>query len=151
MNYLRYFLLAGVVSANYLRGDPVKECVRECFNGSFPLILKAETESENFKNFINCWIQPWYPNDDDPAENENSRLPVLTRRKEHSSIEFCKTTTTGKDQWCQFDGKTNALSFTEKKPQWWYNCGAKTCDAFLVAREVYQIDCLRDLFAVVAE
>jgi hypothetical protein len=144
---IRYFLLLPLVFGAHLRSvnnDTLVNCVRECFGGSFPLykVCSDDLDSEKFHAFINCWIQPWYFNIEDPASlAENSRLPLLFT----TSVNYCKTTYGGK--FCRWEG-TNYLHEESSQPVYYYNCGTKTCDGFVVPHDPYQKTCIKNLYSL---
>jgi len=139
LTVLRVAVLCSLAKAYNLRAS-VKSCVQNCFNGSFPLFVECPSDTSKFKQLLNCFTGPWYPNTDDPSDlPENSRLPDTG-----VDVKYCKTTY-GR-QFCRFSG-TNYLEPTHVEPLYYYNCGGRTCDFMLVPHEAYQRECLHEFFS----
>lgn len=94
-------------------------------------------DGRKLKNLINCFAS-WTEN---AAIDSNS----FTTGCNETDIVHCRTTT-AENQFCKFDG-TNNLVETTDVPKCYYNCGMKTCNAFLIAHNVDQVHCIADVFS----
>ena len=98
----------------------------------------CQPDGQKLSNLVSCFTKKWY-GEEDPAHNDNSH----TGSKSDKDIVYCKTSD-GK-QYCKFDG-TNNLVVSTDKPTFYFNCGVKSCDAFLVGHDVDEISCIVELF-----
>ena len=93
-------------------------------------------DGAKLKDLINCFAT-WQEN---VATDANSH----TDNCKESEIVHCRTATE-EDKFCKFDG-TNNLVEVSGHPKCYYNCGMQTCNAFLIAHSLDEMECIAKVF-----
>ena len=91
---------------------------------------------EKLRDLINCFAT-W---GESVATGPNSQL----RGANDSEVFYCKTTSI-RGAFCKFDG-TNNLVESDTTPDFYFNCGMRTCDAWLVGHTSREKACIASLF-----
>lgn len=96
----------------------------------------CQPDGNKLKELINCFAT-WGEN---VATDHNS----YTEGCEDTNILHCRVPKE-EDQFCKFDG-TNNLVETNENPSCYYNCGMQTCNAFLIAHTMKDMECIAEVF-----
>lgn len=106
----------------------VKECQCPC---------PCQPDGGKLKELINCFAT-W---GEDVATDGNSH----TEGCDESQILHCRAPKE-QDLFCKFDGTNHLVEETGQRPTCYYNCGMQTCDAFLIAHTLEEMDCIASVF-----
>lgn len=103
----------------------------------FPVIFGKQINGTKLMNLIDCFAF-YLPNASHRLDNSRTNGCIL------EDIIYCKTDSGNNDHYCKFDG-TNKLTDWYTEQRCYFNCQMETCNAFDVAHDEQQQECIDNL------